>query len=271
MGGVAPRNKASKTRIVNWDAWYKRHCRHGGCFIQIKNQDKLCLARAVDVSKSRIERHPKWDTIRQGIAEVEKIQNLLAPQYQIKVYSKEHANALIYKGPHALNIIHLYFHHNHFDVITRMPACMGNSYYCDTCHTGYNTKNEHECNRGACRCCDSTPECVHEECIYCVDCNRYFQSQACFDNHKHRKPSKIEGQTLLCQTVKRCNTCKQILTNHNTKSHICGCITCPICMEKVKKQGHVCYMKQIDQNDKTKRKAQFIFFDFETEPIRWGF
>jgi len=41
IGGGTPRNKVSKTRIVNWDEWYKRHCGHGGCFIRIKNRDKL--------------------------------------------------------------------------------------------------------------------------------------------------------------------------------------------------------------------------------------
>jgi len=28
-------NEASNTRIVNWDEWYKKHCGHGGCFLQV--------------------------------------------------------------------------------------------------------------------------------------------------------------------------------------------------------------------------------------------
>jgi len=27
--------EATTTRIVNWDEWYKKHCGHGGCFIQV--------------------------------------------------------------------------------------------------------------------------------------------------------------------------------------------------------------------------------------------
>ena len=32
---------------ADWDAWFKKHSGHGGCFVQIKNQDNLCFARAV--------------------------------------------------------------------------------------------------------------------------------------------------------------------------------------------------------------------------------
>lgn len=35
LRGGGNRNKVSKTRIVNWDEWFTRHCGHGGCFIQV--------------------------------------------------------------------------------------------------------------------------------------------------------------------------------------------------------------------------------------------
>jgi len=34
QGGMHP-YEASNTRIVNWDEWYKKHCGHGGCFLQV--------------------------------------------------------------------------------------------------------------------------------------------------------------------------------------------------------------------------------------------
>jgi len=33
-------NEGSNTRIVNWDAWYKKHCGHGGCFLQVLDETK---------------------------------------------------------------------------------------------------------------------------------------------------------------------------------------------------------------------------------------
>jgi len=34
QGGMHP-NEDSNTRIVNWDEWYKKHCGHCGCFLQV--------------------------------------------------------------------------------------------------------------------------------------------------------------------------------------------------------------------------------------------
>jgi len=48
------------------------------------------------------------------------------------------------------------------------------------------------------------------------------------------------------------------------KSHKCGQVRCPVCEEKVQKDGHVCYMKPIDPAAKIKRKPVFIFYDIET-------
>jgi len=90
----------------------------------------MCLARAVTVAKARLESHPKWSAIRQGckiqtklakeimadagltghvgmfgLPEVDKIQQSLLPEYQIKVYSKDHMDALIYKGDRKYHLL----------------------------------------------------------------------------------------------------------------------------------------------------------------------
>ena len=53
--------------------------------------------------------------------------------YQIHVLSKEHINAVIYKGPNAEKKIYLYYHDGHFDVITEMTAFLGRNYHCTDC------------------------------------------------------------------------------------------------------------------------------------------
>jgi hypothetical protein len=56
---------------------------------------------------------------RCGIDEIKAFQTVLNG-YQIHVLSKEHFNAVIYKGPNAEKKIYLYYHDGHFDVITKM-------------------------------------------------------------------------------------------------------------------------------------------------------
>ena len=61
-----------------------------------------------------------------GIEEVKKFQAVL-PEYQIHVVSKDHFNAIIYAGPEKDKNIYVYYHDNHFDVITSMAAFMNRS------------------------------------------------------------------------------------------------------------------------------------------------
>ena len=36
------------------------------CVIQIANKDNLCCARAIVTAKARVDKHPKWSSIRNG-------------------------------------------------------------------------------------------------------------------------------------------------------------------------------------------------------------
>ena len=52
-----------------------------------------------------------------GLEEIKKIQDVM-PDYQLKVFWKEGWNALLYKGPEKNIQLCLYYHDNHFTVIT---------------------------------------------------------------------------------------------------------------------------------------------------------
>ncbi len=69
-----PQTKGGRPREGRWNhkPWMKKHCGHGGCFIQISNpDDDLCLARALVVAKARIDKDTDpeiarhWRTIRE--------------------------------------------------------------------------------------------------------------------------------------------------------------------------------------------------------------
>jgi len=100
---------------------------HGGCFLQIKNKDKLCLARSIVTARAYIHKNDQnskfyqfkrsnkyiiqtkeaknlmrmadlKDHVGHGtLKEVDKIQNVL-PDYKIKIFCKEANYSLVYEG-----------------------------------------------------------------------------------------------------------------------------------------------------------------------------
>ena len=117
--------------------------------LRIKNKDFLCLARALVIDIARQEKHPEWNSIRQGrkqqqllaqrlhqkagvpeglcgLTEVAQFQNVIE-DYQIIVLCAKHFNAIVYEGPRREKKIYLYHHENCFDVITSVSSFLGRS------------------------------------------------------------------------------------------------------------------------------------------------
>ena len=120
------------------------------CVIRMRNKDLLCLARALVTDMARQEKHPEWNSIRQGrewqsilakelhqkagvpeglcgLSEVATLQQVIE-DYKIVVLSSDHFNAIVYEGPRREKQIYLYHHDNHFDVITSVSSFLGKSY-----------------------------------------------------------------------------------------------------------------------------------------------
>ncbi|CAC5379378.1 unnamed protein product [Mytilus coruscus] len=137
-------------------------------------------------AKGRLDCHEKWNSVRQGrniqmnlakelhhnadiplrrcgLDDINSFQRVL-DGYQIHVVSKEHFNAIIYEGPEAEKKNYLYLHDHQYDVITKMPAVLGRSYYCTICNKGCNQcgqsvyaklhKTPHKCDQQYCRVCE---------------------------------------------------------------------------------------------------------------------
>lgn len=138
------------------------------CILRIQNKDDLCCARALVTAKARLDKHEKWEAIRKGcniqeqlaralhyqagvpirkcgIEEI-KLFQMVMKDVQIYVVSKEHFNSIIYEGPEAESKIYLYYHDQHYDIITSMPAFLNRSYFCHSCHKGYQHREQHRCN-----------------------------------------------------------------------------------------------------------------------------
>jgi hypothetical protein len=74
-----------------------------------------------------------------GIEDVQTFQRFLVG-YQIHVISREYFNGIAYHGPTAGKKIYLYYHDNHYDVITSMTAFLSRIYFCTNCYKGYKPK-----------------------------------------------------------------------------------------------------------------------------------
>ena len=166
--------------------WMEKHCGHGGCFLQVaKLDDSLCLARALVLAKARIDRHTdpavaaKWGAIRKnnphgglqqkmaeqlmhqagledhigecGETEIGKLQAVLEPEYQIKIFSAQHGNQLSFQGKiQSEKVLHIYHDVNedgknaHFLVVSRPHVLFKKRYWCDKCNKAFCNKH-HKC------------------------------------------------------------------------------------------------------------------------------
>ena len=255
----------------------------------INNTDDLCLARALAVAIARIEKDPKYNQIcksdrpvqRQralalhqaanvplgpcGIDEVKLFQNYLV-NYQIIVVSGAHNNSIIYPpqppGTDEKPVISLYYHNNHFDVITKLPGFLNRGYFCHRCHKAYNTTTDHICT-AMCELCRGF-ECVWQgKGVVCNECDRVFRNQECYDRHKNQ-PINSGGRTV-CEVIRKCDKCgKPMDVRHlNDKGHICGkkCKTCGLILNR-EDIDHKCYIQPLEQEEESSYN-HLLFFYFE--------
>ena len=264
------------------------HLKAKKTIIRINNKDDFCLARALAVSIARIENDPKYKQISDsrehiqldraldlhqaanvplgpcGIDEVKLFQNYLT-SYQIIIVSGAHNNSIIYPpkppGTDEKPIISLYFHNNHFDVITKLPGFLNKSYFCNRCHKCYNSTTDHMCPT-MCRSCRAFGCVLEGDGIVCNECDRLFKNQVCYDHHKD--PINGGGKSV-CEAVRKCEKCGKAMAVTKIKDggHICGkkCRTCGLIL-KQEDNDHKCYIQQLEQEEESSYN-QLLFFDFD--------
>ena len=196
-----------------------------GSVITIRNNDNLCLARALVVAVAKIENDPRYGQLKDpkrraqekkaielheaanvpfgpcGLPEVDLFQKYLT-NYEINIVSGNHNNSIIYPSKPSTNNnatpIYLYLHDNHYDVITSMPGFLNKVYFCHVCRRSYTDKLKHLCP-GMCKSCRAY-NCIVNDPLGCNECNRWFKSKACYD--KHKEP--VDGTRSVCQGIKKC-------------------------------------------------------------------
>ena len=270
----------SKRSIVN----IKEYLHRKGSVITIKNEDNLCLARALVVAIAKVKNAPDYVNLRDhvttqqvkaielharakvpmgpscGLEEVDMFQKHLT-EYEINIVSGIHDNAIIYpKKPSTDKTpIYLYLHDKHYDVITSMPGFLSKNYYCHKCRRAYAKKLDHLCP-GMCKSCRAY-ECYMDDPKHCDQCKRTFKSRACYERHKE----PIGAARSVCETIRKCEKCQKSMDVRQLNHHICGrkCSTCGIILEDAEAK-HECYIQKIEQaEEEDSQYSELLFFDFE--------
>ena len=248
-----------------------------------KNQDNLCLLRAVVCGKKyadkelnckALNRYFRCERLEKGVEELVKALKIdttkqlnaieLLPRiemfyggvYQIMLID---GAGVINQEPLYLNknsnfskYIYIQYKNNHFNTITSMKALKNSSYYCDICKVPYTNLGKHKC-AATCKNCNRqlcAPNLsFNKKCPMCsIQCN----DQDCYRFHTEQ----------FCLKLKTCDICKQI----KNKNHVCGNDErwCGICCKSVSKFDHKCYIQQEKIEKECKNEAKgFIFFDYE--------
>ena len=175
----------------------EKHLEKKRSIIRIRNEDELCMVRALLVAKAKLDN----DSHYKGIADHRwPIQTRLAPElhqnagvplgpcgieqakhfqtylteYQISIVSKEYGNKIMYAGPEKDKKIYLYMHNDYYDVITKMPGFFARHYHCHACKKAYKHQEEHRCPN-VCKCCRFPSECPEvswQMCQTVIGCSR---------------------------------------------------------------------------------------------------
>ena len=280
---------SGKSRVKRNIVDIREYLKKKKSIITINNKDDLCLARALAVSIARIEKDPRYSQIKRsdraiqrerafdlheagnvplrpcGLDEVELFQQHLV-NYQIIVVSGDHNNSIIYPAqpppnPNPEKSIYLYYHANHFDVITSLPGFLNRSYFCHRCHKPYDHTTDHLCF-GCCRSCGGFDCVLQGDGIRCNECDRMFKNQVCYDRHKEQING---GGRIGCQVIRKCPQCGKAMDVRKIRDggHICG-KKCPTCKVIIKPgdTDHLCYIQQQEQNEESSYN-HLLFFDFE--------
>ena len=268
----------------------------------MKNQDNLCCTRAIVTMRAWADEQARqfppssFDSLRRGLPcqkvqalqlareagvstteplglpDVEKIQRVLSPTYQIKVMKIGRPHMIVYSGPEAERRLFLVLEDGHFDGATSLAGMFNTNYFCHDCDRGFCTDDiaHHPCEGRRCKGCQ-TFECpdwlAEKERVgegrfvrpntSCNLCHRSFFGQTCLLHH-----ASGQGKSM-CDRLKKCrDCCKTYGVEFNargrrtTPTHRCGFAECDYCEKVVELASHQCFIQKVKKSEddpKTKK------------------
>ena len=238
----------------------------------IKNNDTICLARAIVTAFANLKPECWTKTqVQDGFNKSRKLQKDQALKFhedtdieindygndlndvnkfanylkiEINIVDSEQFNEIIYTANKGCeDKIYLYKTRNHFDVIKSMTAFYV-SYYCHKCKKSYTKRDRQKCPSKCLSCFTFNKD---EKCdgkvIICEKCNRKFFGEKRFENHLKNRSKKENKSDIVCDSVKKCLKCKEIITGKYVNNHKCGYKECSN-SGKYANKNHKCYLKK---------------------------
>jgi hypothetical protein len=197
----------------------------------------------------------------EGDTETHKFQEHLS-QYRNVVYSGLQCDSIMFDGQvNASTRINLLYDdvNRHYHVLTNLTGTMAQRYVCNGCNKGCKQGVTHKCDV-SCIDCMSVPPCVPvgDQRIPCHECNRYFRSKVCFNNHKIIK--RGGSKKTLCESKRCCALCG---ANTSDSKHECNKVYCKNCAS-IREVGHLCVMAPLQNQPRSIHNVLFVFYEFET-------
>ena len=194
------------------------------CVITVKNDDTICLARAIVTAYANLKPE-RWSKtqLKNGFNSSRKLQRDQATKLheeaqveindygndlsnietfakhlgiEINIINAEQFNSIVYtanKGSE--DKIYLLKTRNHFNAIKSLTAFYDSPYYCHECKKAYTKRDKHKCPSKCLSCFTYVKDkkCEGNE-IICEKCNRKFFGKRCFRNHlKNRSKASTKG------------------------------------------------------------------------------
>lgn len=150
--------------------------------------------------------------------------------------------------------IHLLLYNNHFNYIKSLAGVFAVNNFCSHCHVGYQYLRTHLNCPYTCEQCFAKPPCrltlggVPAE-VPCMECNRVFFNETCYNIHKLRK---------VCEKIRFCVGCNRV----KRKGHDCSSFYCSVC-QRSQPYEHDCTMPAYKPRVFLGSHC-YVYFDFES-------
>ena len=185
--------------------------------------------------------------------------------YQVIVIDDKNTSNRLFVGNYQTKRLYLslrktIMNEYHYDAIINIKGYMGNKFFCEYCHKGYNNYLQHKCTF-ICERCFQFPPCNKNSFkILCQECNFEFFGQNCYDKHR-----EILCKNNICSNHRKCEICLQ---EYYGKKHECDEKYCKICCQPYKLEKHYCYLKTIEEDKLIKNdinKKFIVAYDIESQ------
>src|SRR6266404_8413792 len=237
-------------------------------YIYFKRNISSCTYKQLLVNKKKFVNQKKYVLTflkqnphlcgKKGLDLITSLQTFFEKECRIIVFNTDQKNNIVFKGNSDSNI-NVYLCEKtekpgFYDVVKKPGAHFGYRSFCSKCIKFTYDKKRHYCVPLCSKCGEfgCTNSGYYKS---CADCNRFFLSNRCFNNHK---------QNNTCKVKKKCNSCKIEYRVNKHCEHECVQTKCERC--KIHHELGRCFVLTGKESTSYKINVHkpVLYFDIET-------